>query len=352
MSFSVQSLTRFFLALLFATAISALHFGLWAWVNQGSTYTEAENNIRGYAYSPYQREQSPLEKKFPSAAEIAADLDLLALSSGRIRLYGSLENAWVIPLANKYPLRVTAGAWLSGDAEANQREVQTVIETARNHRHVERVIVGNESLLRADLNVDTIIPYLRTAREALKKPVSTAEPWHVWLRYPQLVDNVDFITVHLLPYHEGVPVEQAVSYALMRYDELVKLYPRKKIVIGEVGWPSKGPILGGAVPSVENEARFIREFLAQMRLRHLDYYIMEAIDQPWKIEVEGWAGAYWGMYDAERQLKFPLEGEVIGDTNWDEKARIATALAFIPMLLVFLFLQSWSLPGRIWLSAL
>ena len=31
---------------------------------------------------------------------------------------------------------------------------------------------------------------------------------------------------------------------------------------------------------------------------------MEAFDQPWKAAAEGEVGAYWGVYDADRQPKF------------------------------------------------
>ena len=71
-------------------------------------------------------------------------------------------------------------------------------------------------------------------------PVSTAEPWHVWLQNPELAEHVDYIAVHLLPYWEGIPVEQAVGYVEKRYDELKAKFPDKPIVIGEVGWPSNG----------------------------------------------------------------------------------------------------------------
>ncbi len=41
------------------------------------------------------KDQSPLERKFPSTAELAKDLKLLDPLTNRIRLYGSLENSEV-----------------------------------------------------------------------------------------------------------------------------------------------------------------------------------------------------------------------------------------------------------------
>ena len=342
-------------ALIVASVVAGVQYLLWSLPNKGIIASAAGVGVQGFAYSPFQRDQDPLRKLYPSDTEITGDLAIMAQSASRIRTYGSIENPTVVALAAKHSLEVAAGAWISGDMEANDREVDAAVAAAKANRHVNRVIVGNEALLRNDLTVDELIPFLDKARLALKatkKPVSTAEPWHVWLKNPKLADHVDFITVHLLPYHEGVPAADAVRYAMQRYDELAKTFPKKKIVIGEIGWPSRGPTLGAAVPSVENEAMFIREFLALTRDRTLDYYLMEAFDQPWKIELEGWAGAYWGMYNAEREPKFPLEGLIQNDPHWEEKAVIAAAIAFIPMVLVAFFLRGWGILGRLWSAML
>jgi exo-beta-1,3-glucanase (GH17 family) len=118
------------------------------------------------------------------------------------------------------------------------------------------VIAGNETQLRGGLEADELYGYLDRLRAALVVPVSTAEPWHVWLRQPTLADHVDFITVHLLPYWEGVPVEEAVDYALQRYAEVRQRFPGKPVVIGEIGWPSHGDRRAAALATPDREARF------------------------------------------------------------------------------------------------
>ena len=362
MRYAASLIFRLFVALLLAGIVAGAQYLLAERWNRGAEFIGAANNIRGYAYSPFQRNESPLKGTYPTADEIASDLDLLAHSTERIRTYGSTDAPAIVGLAADRQLTVTAGAWLSPDAAANEREIDPLVESARKLRNIDRVIVGNEVLLRGDLTVEQLSDYLAKVRKALKRqkiPVSTAEPWHVWLKHPELVKSVDFITVHLLPYHEGVPVEGAVEYALMRYDELARTFPKKKIIIGEIGWPSRGPAINSfgpeatvAIPSVENEARFIRAFLANPRSATLDYFLMEAFDQPWKIAVEGWAGAYWGMFNAERLAKFPLEGLVVQDIRWHEKARMAALIAFLPMFLICFLLRDWSVLGRLWLAAL
>ena len=343
---------RLAIALAIAAGVAFIQYWIWQQFNHGAEFISTNQSIKGFAYNGFQRDQSPLKQSYPTREQLAGDLDLLARISDGLRTYGMTDMPDLLELAGEREMNVTAGAWLDPDVEKNEREITAVIDAARKMRHVERLMVGNEAILRGDLKPDELIVYLDRVRKAVRKPVSSAEPWHVWLRYPELAQHVDYITVHLLPYHEGVPVEAAVDYAFQRYDELVKAFPRKKIVVGEIGWPSKGPTLGAAVPSLDNEARFIREFLSNPRTARIDYFLMEAIDQPWKVDVEGWAGPYWGMYNADREQKFALEGIIERDPHWSKKAINAAALAFLPMLLMAFFLSDWSVSGRVFLAGL
>lgn len=361
-----NAFAAFLWRVLVALALTALVGGgqylIWKEMNHGINFAGAEGRIGGYAYSPFQKNQSPLRKQYPSEAQVGADLDLLAQSSNRIRMYGARDVPFLPALAQVRGLSVTVGAWIDGNYEENDKELEALFDLVRQHRNIKQVIVGNEAVLQNYLPVPKLMEYLDRVRSELRRsriPVSTAEPWHVWLKNPELADHVDFITVHLLPYHEGVPIESAVEYALMRYDELVKTFPRKKIVIGEIGWPSNGPETSSintspmthAKASPENQARFIREFLANPRSASLDYFIMEAIDQPWKIETEGWAGAYWGIFNADRVAKFPLDGLVSPDIHWHQKASWSAAIALVPIFLLAFFLHDWNVFGRLWLMA-
>ena len=298
---------RVAVAVMIAAAVAFAQYWIWQQLNRSAEFIGTNQSIKGFAYNGFQREQSPLKGTYPTRAELATDLDLLGRRSDGLRTYGVTDMPDLLALAGERDMLVTAGAWLDARPDANEREIEALIDVARRMRHIERVMVGNEVILRGDLTVDEMIGYLDRVRKAIRKPVSTAEPWHVWLRYPELAKHVDYITVHLLPYHEGLPVEQAVEYAFQRYDEVARAHPRKKIVVGEVGWPSRGPTIDAAIPSLDNQARFVREFLAHPRTARIDYFLMEAIDQPWKVDVEGWAGPYWGMYNADREPKYALE---------------------------------------------
>lgn len=347
-----HSIKRLVFPLLFAILFAIAHFAIWAFTNHTIQLLDAPPLVRGFAYSGYQKDQSPLERKFPSTAELAKDLKLLDPLTNRIRLYGSLENSEVTAISSKLNFKVIAGAWISPEHANNVREIAALEEKIKFYPNITRAIVGNEVLLRKDLTLEQLTPYLDEVRKATEIPISTAEPWHVWLKNPELVKHVDFIAVHLLPYHEGVPVEEAVDYAMQRYNELMNAYPRKKIIITEIGWPSRGPDIGAARATEVNQARFIREFLAKTAYQNYDYYLMEAFDQPWKKEIEGWAGAYWGMFNADRNPKYSLNGAVPKDNRWVVKAKWATAIAFLPIMFIAWRFRHWGMGGKVSMAVL
>ncbi|MFO1364182.1 MAG: glycosyltransferase [Burkholderiales bacterium] len=319
-----------------AALVAALNLGAWAGLNRPLDLPDWDGPVAGVAYSGFQRDQDPTRGRFPTDEELAADLDRIAGITGRIRTYSAVENRAVATLAPERGLRVTLGAWLDRRADNNDIEVAAAVHAARDNPGVDRIMVGNESILRGDLTVEELAAYLKRVKRFAKKPVSTAEPWHVWLRYPELARSVDFITVHLLPYWEGVPRAHAVDYALARYAELKRAFPKKRIVIGEIGWPSRGDRVGGAVASPAEQAGFVREFLARTAGERLDYYLMEMYDQPWKQGAEGRTGAYWGIAHADRTPKFAFAGPFEPDAAWRHKALAATLLA-APFVLWFAF---------------
>jgi exo-beta-1,3-glucanase (GH17 family)/cellulose synthase/poly-beta-1,6-N-acetylglucosamine synthase-like glycosyltransferase len=327
-------LAALFTALSIAALLPTLNFGAWAWLNTPLELPDWDGPVAGVAYSGFQRDQDPTRGRFPTEDELAEDLSRVAGVTGRIRTYSAIENADVVALARDRGIRVTLGAWLDRRTDNNDMEVAAAVGTAREHPNVERIVVGNEALLRGDLTLNELVVYLKRVKRFSKKPVSTAEPWHVWLRYPELARNVDFLTVHLLPYWEGVPASHALDYALARYEELKRTFPGKRVVIGEIGWPSRGDRVGGAIASPAEQARFVREFVARTADQHLDYYLMEMFDQPWKESAEGRAGAYWGIAHADRTPKFAFAGPFEADPAWRPKA-LAASLVAAPFILWF-----------------
>jgi exo-beta-1,3-glucanase (GH17 family)/cellulose synthase/poly-beta-1,6-N-acetylglucosamine synthase-like glycosyltransferase len=322
----------FWRALALAVLVASLNVGLWAFLNRPVHIADWQGEIGGFAYNPSQRYQDPTKLIFPSEAELDSDIRLLSLYTRRLRTYSSAENPQIPRIAKFYGMSIMAGAWIEGRAERNERELSALIALSRKNDNIDRAIVGNEVILRGDLSVKDLINYLDRARAQLKIPVSTAEPLDTWQRHPELAQHVDFITVHILPYWERIARKDAVGFVLGQYHELQKLFPGKPIVIGEVGWPSNGNRQEYAQPSLADEAHFLRDWFNVAAGNKIDYYVMEAIDQPWKEALGGHrVEAYWGVFNANRQQKFAFTGTVIEDPIWPWKAGLASLLALLPM---------------------
>jgi exo-beta-1,3-glucanase (GH17 family)/cellulose synthase/poly-beta-1,6-N-acetylglucosamine synthase-like glycosyltransferase len=336
------------LSALFVVALfAALTFGLFAYMNRPIDEPRwPVNGVQGMAFSPFRAGQDPLHRTLPSREQIDADLRLLADAGVRaVRSYSALDNLALIPeLAARHKMLVSVGAWLDRARATNQAEIAAAIELANRHSNVIRVFVGNETLLRGDLTLAELGVELDRVRAAVDQPVSTAEPWHVWIDHPELANHVDFIGVHLLPYWEGIPIDQAIDFIVSRMEIMKRTFPGKPIVIAEAGWPSQGRTRGGADASPSNQALFLRRFLERAQQRGYVYYLMEAFDQPWKARYEGSVGAYWGVYDVERRPKFEFVAPIVRVPAWQTLAGISVAIA--ALLLGMFYMNSSTLGTR------
>jgi exo-beta-1,3-glucanase (GH17 family)/cellulose synthase/poly-beta-1,6-N-acetylglucosamine synthase-like glycosyltransferase len=340
-----KELAKHLVNLLVACAFALATYSLWAMLNLPQTEPFWPKRIQGFAFSPYLDGQDPISGDRPDLASLRADLALLSGKTNAIRTY-TVEGVFAnIPrLADEFDINVTLGVWIEGDPEKDQEQVDRGIRIAWRNKNVVRLIVGNEVLLRGDITEARLIEHLDHVREQVHQPVSTAEPWHIWIANPTLAAHVDYIAVHLLPYWEGMEVESAVEDTFGKYDLLRETFPGKRVVIAEVGWPSRGRTRQSAVASELNEARFLRRFLAEAERRGYVYYLMEAFDQPWKAQNEGAVGAYWGVWNVDRQPKFELEQPVVGVPSWPLLAAASILLALA--LLAVLYIDSDVLRSR------
>lgn len=320
-----------------AALVAILGLACWTIFSSPAHAPPWDGRTHGYAYSTGERD----------AESIKRDIRLLSRYTRRVRTYSAEDLRAMDAIANAR-IEVAAGVWLNEDLASNERELAAVAHASRKYANITSAVIGNETLLRESLTPQQVIDYLDRARAQLAMPVSIAEPVHVWLDNPQLVDHVDFLTVHLLPYWDGVPMEQGVDHVFARLAMLQARFPGKRIVIGEVGWPSAGQAVSDATASPPDQAVFVRDFVHRARDMGWDYYLMEAFDQPWKAQREGLVGAYWGVFDAHGERKFAWTGPIRGDPNWHIKALTASGLAFLPMLVFALRFQSLRPWGR-WL---
>ncbi|TAK64421.1 exo-beta-1,3-glucanase [Methylobacter sp.] len=289
--------------------------------------------------------------KTPLPEHIDEDLGLLADKTHTVRTYSILGSEPTADIARKYKVNMIQGGWLGPDHSNNKKEIEALIKSVNAHPDVvKRIIVGNEVLLRRDMDVNSLIGYIRQVKQAVKQPVSYADVWSIYMKYPQLINEVDFITIHILPYWEDepVPIEHATEHIEKIVQQIkenaLSMGQNKPILIGESGWPSIGRQRGRSVPSVVNEAKFIRSLLQAANRHHFDYNIIEAFNQPWKSNYEGVAGANWGLLSADHKPVFPLTGPVCENPAWPLHFASATSLWLLIAAVYYKKLQSVSLP--------
>jgi glucan 1,3-beta-glucosidase len=303
-------------------------FGFWYAIGRPGRVPEPGlapgQRLQSVSYAPFDKDQNPL-KSGPDGPDISADridrdLAILAQRFEGIRTYSTLGMEALPALAEKHGLKIMLGAWVGADPAATRRELDNVIEIARRHRScVQAVVVGNESLLRREVTGARLAAYIREVKSALPGiPVTYADVWEFWLKHPEVAPAVDFVTIHILPYWEDEPVaiDDAMAHVRKIREEIAARIPDREIVIGETGWPSRGRMRAGALPSLVNQARFVRGFVALAERDRWAYNLIEAFDQPWKRANEGAVGGYWGLYDADRRDKSALSGPVSNFPGW------------------------------------
>jgi len=346
-----MSSRKFGLNLVVVLAIAALFTGFWALINRPVSAPNWPEQISGFSYSPFQQGQYPQKDQYPTDEEMRRDLEIISKLTDNIRTYSVDETLGDIPkLAEELGLRVTLGIWISPDLERNEREIKKAIELANNSRSVVRVVVGNEALFREEITPEDLIVLLDRVRAAVKVPVTTSEQWHIWEKYPQLAKHVDLIAAHILPYWEFIPVDKAGEFVLDRARDLKKIFPKKPLLLSEVGWPSNGRMRGGADASPADQAIYLRTLVNSLNRRGYNYFVIEAFDQPWKASDEGSVGAYWGVFNAARQQKFNFEGPVVAIPQWRVLAIGSVVMGLLSLALLLIDGSALRQRGRTFLT--
>lgn len=342
---------KFGLNLVVFVALAALFTGFWALYNRPVSVPNWPESISGFSFSPFRLNQNPQKNQFPSDEEIRSDLELVAKQTDNIRTYSVKGSLADIPrLAEELGMRVSLGIWIGPDEAENEAEIARGIEIANNSRSVVRVIVGNEALFRREVTVQQMTAYLDQVRKAVKVPVTTAEQWHIYEKYPELAKHVDLIAAHVLPYWEFTPMDESVQFVLDRARELRAKFPRKPLLLAEVGWPSNGRMRGGADATQADQAIYLRELTNALNKKGYNYFVVEAFDQPWKVGDEGSVGAYWGVYNAQRQPKFNFDGPVVAIPQWRALAVGSVVMALLALTLLMIDGSALRQRGRTFLT--
>jgi glucan 1,3-beta-glucosidase len=285
------------------------------------------------SYAPFRGDQSPLD---PSThidpGQIEEDLARLARVTNCVRTYSTDFGLDLVPeIARRHGLKVLQGLWLSSHADRNRIQIESAVALANRYPDViTAIVVGNEVLLRGEMSAGDLANTIRAVKSRVSMRVTYADVWEFWLRFREIYDAVDFITIHILPYWEDfpIPAREAAPHVDSIRKKLAAAFPNKEILIGETGWPSAGRMREGALPTPVNQARVLHDVLALAKRENFRVNVIEAFDQPWKRRLEGTVGGHWGLFDAgTREFKFTWGGAVSNHPHWPWQAAGGVTLA-------------------------
>ena len=263
-----------------------------------------EAKIHGLCFSPYVEGQGPGTQV--ADPQIREELAVIQPYVNWVRTFSCSEgNELIPPIAAEYGLKTLVGVWLGSDHEKNEIELNNAIEVAKAG-HADLLAVGNEVLLRGEMSEDELIHLInRVKREVPGIDVGYVDAYFLFENHPRVTEACDVIFANCYPFWEGYPAEHALVYMKDMYRRAVNVAKGKKVIISETGWPNLGSVTrGAAVPSFENAIRYFINAYQWAEEEGIDIFYFSAFDEAWKIADEGDVGAYWGLWDKDRKLKY------------------------------------------------
>lgn len=259
----------------------------------------------GLSFSPYLEGQDPGLKSKISHQQIADRLEIIRPFTEWVRIFSSTNGNEEVPrIAHEKKLKTLVGAWIDSNEENNEIEIANLIEIAKAG-HADMIAIGNEVLLREDLEVEQLISYIQRVKAAVPSiPVGYVDAYYMFVNYPEIVDACDVLFANCYPFWEHCSIEIAVEYMKKMYELAVKNAKGKPVIISETGWPTKGESYGGAVPSYANAMNYFIQSVSWARNESILMFYFSSFDEIWKMSHEGEYGAYWGLWDKDGIFKF------------------------------------------------
>lgn len=262
-----------------------------------------ENGIHGLGFSPYLENQKPGDQI--TEDQIRSRMEIIKPYTKWIRSFSCTDGNENIPrIAKEYGIKTLVGAWLGTDEKINEQEIQNVIKIAKEG-YADIVAVGNEVMYRKDLTEEQLIEFIKRVKTALPNiPVGYVDAYYEFEHRPKITEACDVILANCYPFWEGCHLDYSLVYMKDMYHRALKAGNGKKVIISEAGWPSKGQTFYGAIPSVENAIRYFINTQLWSKEEDIDIFYFSSFDEPWKIGSEGDVGAYWGLWDKNKKLKY------------------------------------------------
>ncbi|MEO1484976.1 MAG: glycosyl hydrolase family 17 protein [Bacteroidota bacterium] len=262
-----------------------------------------DGGMHGLCFSPYEEGQKPGEQI--TEEQIRRRMEIISPYTDWVRSFSCTEGNELIPkVAREFGIKTMVGAWLGDDPKINEQEVTNLIQMAKDGQ-VDIAAVGNEVLLRGDLTEDELLGFMSRVKQAIPDvPMGYVDAYYEFSDHPRIADACDVILANCYPFWEGCDLDYSLLYMKDMYQRALRAAKGKKVIISETGWPSQGSSLEGAYPSLDNMLKYFMNTQKWAQEDDIEIFYFSSFDESWKIGAEGDVGAYWGLWDAQEELKF------------------------------------------------
>ncbi|KAI9266774.1 glycoside hydrolase superfamily [Phascolomyces articulosus] len=198
-------------------------------------------------------------------------------------------------------MQLYLGMWLDRQ-DTFDLEIQALKQVLAKHdfSNVDAIIAGSEVLYRKDADENTLANWVKEVKQLVQPKgvkVTNAETFN---RLSQKVmSELDFVSMNAFPYWEGVAINEATQTLASHYELVKGLAGGKSVMITETGWPSGGDNFGPAVPSIENQNKYIGQVLCWSRKNNVNLLYFSAFEEAYKPGVEG----HFGVMDSNGNVK-------------------------------------------------
>jgi exo-beta-1,3-glucanase (GH17 family) len=291
---------------------------------------------KAICYSGFREGQMP-GGVIPTYEEIKEDLLILHKHWKYLRLYDCDAHALIVLdviQKEKLDFKVMLGAYitaemnnfgcpwggsyskeeLSANKKKNKLQNEKLIQLANQYPDIIfSLSAGNEACVDWTdhyVSVESVISYVRMIKKGAKQPVTFCENYLPWLNKIQdLVEEVDFISIHTYPVWEYKNIHEALEYTQKNYFSIANMYPEKLVMITEAGWAtnSNGRGICPTNVSEENQKIYYNDLMDWSEEEGILTFVFEAFDEPWKGSSEELEPEkHWGLFKVDRTPKLVL----------------------------------------------
>lgn len=298
---------------------------------------------KAICYSGFREGQMP-GGKVPSYEEIKEDLLILHKNWKYLRLYDCDEHAQIVlNVIEKENLdfKIMLGAYIVAEANnygcpwggayteeqlaknklTNVKQINKLIEFANKYpKIIFSLSAGNEACVDWTdhyVPVESVIKYVKMIKNGAKQPVTFCENYLPWLdKLKELVNVVDFISIHTYPVWEYKNIHEAMEYTKQNFYSVADTYPEKLVVITEAGWTtySNGKGICPSNVSEEYQKTYYCDLMEWCDQDNILTFVFEAFDESWKGSDEALEPEkHWGLFKIDRTPKLVMKHILIND---------------------------------------